>query len=603
MVSRTLLLLALVGCASKTPNGPVPAPLEVTVSPRTDASAGVSDPTLASLLEEHWDLRMQRSPFWATRLGDRRYDDRLGSVSAAQQAREEAEDDALRVRAEALVLSGRDNVVRQVLVAGLRSEVAVRTCDVQSWSFSPRQNPLAFFNSVAELHPVRTPEDGANLVARIQAMPSYLDDVILNLRRGAGAGRFNNATSTRLVLQMIADQLEQPLAEWPMLAPLAEDHPEWTEAQVAGFHAALTEAVDGGVRPALVLWGEVLREEILPSARADDAPGLASLPGGEICYAALLQRFTTLPDRDAAFIHAQGLAQLESVHAEFRALGVATLGTDEVSAIFARLRTDPALRFESEEQVEAKALSALERAQEVVPPAFGLLPRAKCVVKRVPAYQAPYTTIAYYRQPVPDGSQPGAYYVNVYEPETRPRFEAEVLAYHEAVPGHHLQIAIAQELPDTPSFLRYAGMTAFVEGWALYSERLADELGLYSTDLDRLGMLSYDAWRSARLAVDTGLHDLGWSRQEAIDFMLANTPLAENNIVNEVDRYITTPGQALAYKTGQLEILRLRALAEQELGDEFVLADFHDVVLGSGAVTLPVLESLVVSWIEAAHGP
>jgi len=567
---------------------------------RTHASAGVTDPALAALLEEHWALRMARSPFWATRLGDHRFDDQLGSVSATQRAQDQAHDDALLARAEALALAGRDEIVRQVLVAGLRSEGAVRACDFPSWSFSPRRNPLAFFNSVAELHPIRTPEDAENLVARVRAMPGYLGDVVANLRAGAGAGRFNNATSTRLVLQMIDDQLDQPLDRWPLLAPLTVEHPDWSDADRARLQADLTAAVDVGVRPALVRWGDVLRDEILPSARDDDAPGLASLPGGDACYAALVGRFTTLPERDAASIHTQGLDQLAKVHAEFVALGGPTLGTAELPAIFARLRTDPDLRFETAEQVEDKARSALARAQAVVPPAFGVLPQADCVVKRVPDYQAPYTTIAYYRRPVPDGSMPGAYYVNVHEPETRPRHEAEVLAYHEAVPGHHLQIAIAQELPDTPAFLRYAGMTAYIEGWALYSERLADELGLYTADTDRLGMLSYDAWRSARLVVDTGLHHLGWSRQQAIDFMMENTPLAANNIVNEVDRYITTPGQALAYKTGQLEILRLRALAQAALGDAFSLSDFHDVVLGSGAVTLPVLEGLVQAWIASA---
>jgi uncharacterized protein (DUF885 family) len=506
-------------------------------------------------------------------------------------------------RVGALTVSGRDEVVRRVLVASLEAEVAVNACGFPTWSFSPRQNPLGFFNSVAELHPVETPEDGANLVARVQAMPIYLDEVMQNLREGAAAGRFNNATSTQLVLSMIDDQLAQPIPDWPLLEPIQVPHDGWPPEALARFHEELTAAVIHGVRPKVEAWGQFLRDEILPFARGDDAPGLASLPGGDVCYDALVQRYTTLPERDAAFIHAQGLTELAKVHAEFRTLGESALGTSELAAIFERLRTDPDFRFESEEQVEAKARSALARAQAAVGPAFGRLPQAACVIKRVPDYAAPYTTIAYYRRPVPDGSAPGAYYVNVYAPETRPRHEAEVLAYHEAVPGHHLQLALAQELPDVPSFLRHAGMTAFIEGWGLYSERLADELGLYSSDLDRLGMLSYDAWRGARLVVDTGLHELGWSRQQAIDFLHDNTPQAENNIVNEVDRYITNPGQALAYKTGQIEILRLRALAEAQLGDRFTLADFHDVVLGSGAVTLPVLADRVEDWIVSQAAP
>jgi len=572
------------------------------VSATTEASAGVSDPRLASLLEEHWALQMARSPFWATRLGDRRFNDRLGSVSATTRERQLREDEDLLARAGALALTGRDEVLRQVFVASLQAEVSVQACDFETWSFSPNRNPLGFFLSVAELHPVQTPEDGDDLVARYRAMPAYLDEVVANLRLGAAAGRHNSSTATRLALEMVDGVLERPFDEWPLLEPARAPHDDWPEDRLEAYRTALVEAVETGVRPAIAAWRQVLTDEILPHARGDVRPGLASLPAGEACYAALVSRFTTLPDRDAAFIHAQGLAQLDSVHDELRALGGAALGATEPQEIFARLRTDPALRFETAEQVEQKARSALARAQQAVGPAFGRLPQADCVVKRIPDYQAPYTTIAYYRQPVPGGAAPGAYYVNVYAPETRPRHEAEVLAYHEAVPGHHLQIAIAQELPDAPAFLRHAGMTAFVEGWALYSERLADELGLYGTDLDRLGMLSYDAWRSARLVVDTGLHALGWSRQQAIDFMLANTPLAENNIVNEVDRYITWPGQALAYKTGQLEILRLRAEAESRLQDRFVLADFHDVVLGTGAVTLPVLEDQVQGWIQQVEG-
>jgi uncharacterized protein (DUF885 family) len=217
-------------------------------------------------------------------------------------------------------------------------------------------------------------------------------------------------------------------------------------------------------------------------------------------------------------------------------------------------------------------------------------------------HEAPYSTIAYYRQPSADGRRPGTYMINTYQPETRPRYEAEALAFHEAVPGHHLQIAVAQELSAIPEFRKHGGVTAFVEGWGLYSERLADEMGLYSSDLDRLGMLSYDAWRSSRLVVDTGMHAQGWSRQQAIDYMTENSLLAENNIVNEVDRYLTWPGQALAYKVGQMEILRLRDEAKQTLGPRFDIKAFHDAVLGNGAVSLPVLRQQVELYSAGAAG-
>ena len=211
-------------------------------------------------------------------------------------------------------------------------------------------------------------------------------------------------------------------------------------------------------------------------------------------------------------------------------------------------------------------------------------------------HEEKHSTIAYYRPPAADGSRPGRYYINTSAPETRPRYEAEALAYHESVPGHHLQIAIAQELTGTPEFRKNSGVTAFVEGWGLYSERLADEMGLYTSDLDRIGILSFDSWRACRLVVDTGMHAMGWTREQAIRFMLENTALAENNIVNEVDRYITWPGQALAYKTGQLEMMKLRRAAEARLGKGFDIRRFHDALLGDGAVPLLALWQTLASY-------
>jgi uncharacterized protein (DUF885 family) len=222
---------------------------------------------------------------------------------------------------------------------------------------------------------------------------------------------------------------------------------------------------------------------------------------------------------------------------------------------------------------------------------------------RIPPYEAPFSTIAYYRPPHYDGSKPGEYFINTYQPETRPRYELEALTWHESIPGHHLQIAIAQELGELPMYRKLYGSTAFVEGWALYTERLADEMGLYTGDLDRLGMLSYDAWRASRLVVDTGLHAMGWTRAQAEAFMLAHTALTPANIGNEVDRYIAWPGQALAYKFGQLEIFALRRQAEAALGPRFSLPGFHDVVLAGGGVTLPVLRLRVEAWITAGGAP
>jgi uncharacterized protein (DUF885 family) len=308
---------------------------------------------------------------------------------------------------------------------------------------------------------------------------------------------------------------------------------------------------------------------------------------------------TTL-ERDPGELHQLGLDQIASLDRQIAELGQSALGTTSLAQTLERLRSDRALYFRSAEEIEAAAASALARASAALPRAFGVLPKAECVVARIPDYEAAYTTIAYYRPPNPDGTKPGELFINVSEPEKRPRFEAAVLAFHESIPGHHLQIAIGQELGATPAFRKHAGFSSFVEGWALYSERLADELGLYDGALERLGMLSFDAWRAARLVVDTGVHELGWSRQQAIDYMLSHTALTSVNIDNEVDRYIAWPGQALAYKTGQIEILALRELARSRLGSRFDLRAFHDAVLLGGGVSLPVLRQQVGAYIDGA---
>ncbi|HLO35380.1 MAG TPA: DUF885 domain-containing protein, partial [Candidatus Deferrimicrobium sp.] len=322
------------------------------------------------------------------------------------------------------------------------------------------------------------------------------------------------------------------------------------------------------------------------------------LPGGSEAYARLVRSHTTLslaPEE----IHRIGLEETERIDAEFRELGGRLLGTTDQTAVLGLLRSDPALHFATPAEVFAVAEASLARANAATPAWFGRLPRTPCVVVEMGAHEAKYSTIAYYRQPATDGSRPGSYYINTTAPETRPRYEAETLAFHEAVPGHHLQIAIAQELGGLPAFRRMGGPTAYIEGWGLYTERLSIEMGLLSGDMDRFGVASFDAWRACRLVVDTGLHAFGWSRDQAIRFMAEHTALAENNIANEVDRYLAMPGQALAYKLGQREILRLRDEARTALGARFDIRAFHDVVLGQGAVGLATLRGVVEAWIAA----
>jgi uncharacterized protein (DUF885 family) len=373
-------------------------------------------------------------------------------------------------------------------------------------------------------------------------------------------------------------------------------------AERGQFLAPVLAAVREQIYPAFTRYRDAIRSEILPRARDDDHPGVGALPGGDAYYRLCIRRETSL-DLSPSELHEFGLSEVARIRGEIEELGEKALGVSDIAKIQAALRDSPAMHFADAAEIEKKAEEVLARANAAVPSAFGIRPRAACEVVPIPDHEAPFTTIAYYKQPSADGTRPGRYYVNIYAPTTRTRYEAEVLAFHESVPGHHLQIAIAQEVRGLPLLRRHGGSTAFVEGWALYTERLCDELGLYSGDVDRLGMLSFDAWRACRLVVDTGIHAMGWSRRQAIDYMAANTLLAVNNIENEVDRYIGTPGQALAYKVGQREILTLRAHAKEVLGDRFDLKEFHDRVLENGAVTLAVLREQIDRWIARKAGP
>ena len=565
-----------------------------------EARAGVSDDGLATLLVDHWRWSLEQEPLWATELGVHDFDDRIGDDSRAAVEARRVERRAFVARARAIDpagLAAADRVHHALFLEQLEAAVAAEICDFEQWTLDPRDNPVTRFNHLPEVHRVETLTDARQLIARYQAIPAYIDGQIAMLELGASRGLYSTAESTRRVLDMVTKQIAQPLADWPLMAPVRASHADLPEDQLSRFREELSGIVEEAIKPALERYARLIEGRLLPQARGDDRSGLSSLPGGEACYQARIRQETTL-SLDAARIHQIGLDEIAKLDLAIAALGEKSLGTHSLADTLARLRSDRALYFESEAEIEQAAERSLARAKERLVPFFGLLPKADCVVRRIPDYEAPYTTIAYYRPPHTDGSKPGEYYVNVLDPSVRPRFEARVLAVHESIPGHHLQIAIAQEMGGLPAFRKHTYVTPYVEGWALYTERLADEMGLYETDLDRMGMLSFDAWRAGRLVVDTGIHALGWSRSRAKQFLEEHTALSLTNIDNEVDRYISWPGQALGYKLGQLEIASLRERAEAQLGERFSLPAFHDVVLGGGAIALPVLRARVEDWLQ-----
>jgi uncharacterized protein (DUF885 family) len=558
---------------------------------------------LEALAAEYWDAFLEVNPTFATAIGDRRFDDRLPDPTPEGAAASRARFAALLDRVDALGpddgLPPAARITRSVLRESLASDVASLDTGLSAWNVDSLDGVPTSLLQLPEYQAVDSPEDGRRMVTRWRAMADHVDGYLATLRRGLSDGRVASTPPVERTIAILDGLLAEPVDRWPLLAPLARvgGGSAWTTADRERFAADLRAAVEDDIRPAFARLREGLATVILPAARPATSPGMGHVPGGQEAYRHLIRVHTSL-DLAPEDLHRGGLEEIARIDAELASLAARTIGTRTLPEALAALRGDPALCFSTRDEVFAKAASSLARAEAVIPAWFGRLPRASCEVVAIGAYEEANSTTAYYRGPAADGSRPGQFYVNTWEPGTRPRYEAEALAYHEAVPGHHLQIAIAQELQGIADFRRHLGPTAFFEGWGLYTERLADEMGLYSGDLDRIGVLSYDAWRAARLVVDTGMHALGWTRDAAVEFMTEHTALAANNIANEIDRYIVLPGQALAYKTGQLEILRLRAAARDRLGPAFDIRGFHDAVLGEGAVPLATLRAMVGTWVE-----
>lgn len=556
---------------------------------------------LADLAVDAWDGHMAAQPEYATALGDRRFDGQLRPNGVDALERDGERIDALRRRASTIdprQLSADDRVTHAALLDFLGAEHDLATSGMEAWAVDPLDGPQVQFLNIPSFQPVASEADGAALVARWREMGPWVDRRIETTRSALARGLGAPQALVGSVVAELDDLLGRPVASWPLLDPVRNAPADWPAPTRDRYASDVEAAVVEKFRPALERYRAFLVDELGPVARGDENPGLSAVPGGDESYGRLVRAHTTLALTPHE-IHRIGLDETERIDAEFRALGGRVLGAAALADVLARLRSDPALHFSAAAEVFAVAEESLARANAAIGGWFGRLPRTPCFVVAMAEHEAKHSTIAYYRQPAADGSRPGTYFINTSEPTSRPRYEAEVLAFHEAVPGHHLQIAIAQELDDLPAFRRLAGPTAYVEGWGLYSERLSEEMGLLSGEMDRFGILSFDAWRACRLVVDTGLHALGWSRDAAIRFMVEHTALAENNIANEVDRYLAMPGQALAYKLGQREILALRDQARAGLGDRFDIRTFHDVVLGQGALGLATLRDRVETWIAS----
>ncbi|AHH98441.1 hypothetical protein KALB_5079 [Kutzneria albida DSM 43870] len=543
---------------------------------------------MSALAGELLGLLFTEQPVQATLIGVHEHDERLPELdeSARQLMRERA--GQLADRARDLLASGlpeQDRITAALVVQ--QAEALVSRIEfplIDHVVASPLSAcALKLLLVLPLIRPADEPQQRAYL-ARLAALPEALGALADRQRQALARGHAPVASLVRSAIRAIDRYLDDPGND-PLRRPELADH------LVPQREQLLTVAV----RPAYARYRELLATQLLGHARPDARPGLCWLPGGKAAYARLIRDHTTT-ELTADQLHRTGLDLIERLDEEYREIGGRAFGLDTAAAVRERLLTDPGLRWRDEAQILAVARDAVARAHRAAPGWFGRLPEHECLVEPVPAELAADLPAAYYTIPSVDGARLGTYFANTSTPDERERYTAEATAFHEAVPGHHFQFATTVGRGDLPLLRRFAAIGANVEGWGLYAERLAEEMGLYSDDVARLGMLAMDSLRAARLVVDTGLHALGWSREQALDYLRENTAQTEVDVVNEVDRYIENPGQALGYMVGRLEIQRLRGLAERTWGADFDLRAFHDLVLGAGIVPLDLLAELVREW-------
>lgn len=553
---------------------------------------------LAALIKDDWEFRMSEDPTWATYTGDHRFNDLLPGATEEDNARRL---DVLRDTRSKLAqidptkLSTADRLNHEVFSRQLN-------IDINELVYHAYRLPISkaagFHTGLPETLPFITPfdtvQDYEKYLARLSAFPKFVQENIDTMRVGLDTGY----TPPRAALEGVEDAIRKqivsdptqsmfflPFTQFP--APISTSERQHLETE--GRNVLLKLII-----PAYEALLNFVQEEYIPAAVPEI--GADHLPNGRDFYQHRVHQYTSL-DLTPEQIHATGHAEVKRIRAEMEAVLHSVNFSGDIKAFIEFLRSDPRFYATTPDALLKETAYVLKRIDGELPRLFKTLPRTPYGIRVIPEASAPSSTTAYYFPPTGDGRSAGFYYVNTYDLKSRPLYEIEALSLHEAVPGHHLQIALQQEM-ELPDFRRFGGFTAFVEGWALYSERLGLEMGFYTDPYSNFGRLSYEMWRACRLVVDTGIHALGWTRQQAIDFMAANTSSTLLNIANEVDRYIAWPGQALAYKIGELKIRELRSSAEKRMGSKFDLRSFHDLILGSGAVPLDILENMVESWIK-----
>jgi uncharacterized protein (DUF885 family) len=556
--------------------------------------------TLHALFEAEWERGLRENPLGASMRGDRRYNDQWGDLSPEAHARRlQADRDAL--------------AALQAIDRGLLDETDQVSYDMFAWQLQGgiegepfrmhliplnQRGGLQTLDTVVESLRFETVRDFDDWIGRLRRIDVLVDQTIALMRQGMQEGRM----PARITMERIPAQIAAQIVDDPAGSRFHKPFERMPAAIAAADQARLRETgaqvIETVVVPAYRRFQAFFSGEYLPATRESIAA--RDLPDGEALYRHLARRFTTTPMTPEE-IHAVGLREVARIRAEMDAI-IGQVGFEGSFAEFLEfLRTDKRFYHDTPERLFEAYLAISKRIDPELVKVFHVasLPRMPYGLRPIPDHVAPDTTTAYYSRPADDGSRAGYYYVNLYRPEVRPTYEMMALSIHEAVPGHHLQIARTQELGELPMFRRSASVTAYVEGWGLYSERLGHEMGLYADPYDHFGQLTYDMWRAVRLVVDTGMHYKGWSREQAIAYFRDNAAKTEQDIVNEIDRYIAWPGQALAYKIGQLKISELRERSERALGAGFDLRDFHEIVLNQGALPLEVLEKRVDGWLQS----
>ncbi len=576
-----ILLLAMTGAQAATPS---PAP----------ASAGTK---LHALFDSEWERQLRENPTRATYLGDHRYDDRWPDLSIPAIDKSHAGDVAVLETLKTVptsALTGDDPLNKELFRRMYQQSVEAYDWGLQYLPITQRDG-VQTAAETTELIQFSTVKDYTNWLARLDGLGTYVDQTIGLMREGMRRGLVQPKVIMQRVPDQIAKQIVADPTTSPFYAPFRTMPAAIPAAEQQRLQAAARDSITRTVVPSYQRLQKFFVGEYLPTCR--DSVGVWDTPGGEAWYQDRIAWFTTT-NLTADQIHELGLKEVARIRGEMLKVIEQVGFKGSFPEFLQYLRTDPKFRYTDPRRLFDAYLVMAKRIDPLLPQYFGKLPRMPYGVRPIPAESAPDTTTAYYQGPALDGRRAGYYYVNLYKPEERPSYEIPVLTIHEAVPGHHLQIALAQELGSLPMFRRNFEATAFIEGWALYSESLGQEMGLYADPYDKFGQLTYEMWRAVRLVVDTGIHHKRWTREQAITFFKENAPKTELDIVNEVDRYISWPGQALAYKIGELKIKQLRGQATQELGAGFDIRAFHDVVLGSGAIPLDVLEANVQRWIK-----